>query len=150
MKQRHADHLSMMHTRYVIAREVTPWANKLIQYLTYPKKNEDSEPHSKQYNAKVTDIQNLEQNRSKRPKTQNNPQDPRTNERARTNLHTIIHRFPKPTIDLASTHLNPKINRMTPNSRISSRETTTMKQFDRLRNRTIKDHKKHNKRLQIK
>jgi hypothetical protein len=50
--------------------------------------------------------QNLEQNRSKRPKTQSTPPDPRTDERARTYLHTTPHTYAKPTRDLASTHMN--------------------------------------------
>ena len=70
--QRHVDQMSIMHLRYVITGEVTPWIDNLITYITDPLNNEDPEPHSKSYNAGGTELPEQEQVRktSKRRKTQ--------------------------------------------------------------------------------
>jgi hypothetical protein len=45
--QRHVDQLSKMHLRYVLIREITPWMDNHIMYITDPLNNEDPELYSK-------------------------------------------------------------------------------------------------------
>ena len=63
-----------MHLPYVLTGEMTPCTNKLITYLSDPVHNEDPEPYSKKYSAGGADLahHNLEQNLTKRQKTQHN------------------------------------------------------------------------------
>jgi len=49
--QRHVDQMSRIHLRYVLTREITPWIDKIITYISDPLNNEDPEPHSKSYSA---------------------------------------------------------------------------------------------------
>jgi hypothetical protein len=53
---------------------MTPWIDKLTMYLSDPLNSEDPEPYSKRYSAGGTELEyhNLEQNHSKRKKTQHN------------------------------------------------------------------------------
>jgi len=45
--QRHVDQLSILHLRYVLTGENTPWIDTLITYIIDPLNNEDPEPHGK-------------------------------------------------------------------------------------------------------
>ena len=54
--QHHADQLSRMHLRYALTREITPWIDNLITFITDPLNNEDPVPRSKTYNAVGTNL----------------------------------------------------------------------------------------------
>ena len=69
--QRHVDQLSRIHLRYVLTKEMTPWIDRLITYISNPLQNEDPKPYSKHYSAGGKELvdHNLEQNITKRAKT---------------------------------------------------------------------------------
>ena len=59
--QRHVDQLSIMHLRYVLTGEITPWMDNRITYVTEPLNKEDPEPHSQTYSAGDTELPEQEQ-----------------------------------------------------------------------------------------
>jgi hypothetical protein len=62
--QQHVVQLTRMHLRYVLTREMAPWIDRLITYLSDPLQNEDPKPYSKHYNTGGTELveHNLAQN----------------------------------------------------------------------------------------
>ena len=59
--QRHVNKLFRMYLRYVLTREITPWMDNLITYVTDPLNKEDPEPRSKTYSAGDTELPEQEQ-----------------------------------------------------------------------------------------
>ena len=59
-----------MPIRYVHTRELTPWIDKLLTYILDPLYNDESEPYSKSYIARGTELPSgqLAQNKTKRRK----------------------------------------------------------------------------------
>ena len=66
--QRHVDQMSRMHLRYVLTREIKPWIDNFITYITDPLNNEDPEPYIKSYNAGAQKFPNKNSYKKKKKK----------------------------------------------------------------------------------